>query len=97
MKADEISKERVTKFLFDQLKYYNDKLLHAQLMADDDISVDDLNEVKEDVEKLNERVNTFVTQLTNSVSASNATIDAIQDHMTSLLNTQQILQADVVT
>lgn len=59
------------------------------------LCVDQVNEVKEDVMKLDTRLSELVSQLANSASPFNATTNAIQDNINSLFNTQQTLNDDV--
>lgn len=64
VQADDVAKERVTKFAVDHLKDYIDKLLPAYLKENDVAFVDSISEIKEDVSTLDVRVKNLMTQLT---------------------------------
>lgn len=79
----------------DHLKSCIDKLLPAQLKANDVAFINSIDEVKEDLKELDDRVKNLVAKLATSASSLNATIDAILDNISTLLAAQEVMQADI--
>lgn len=59
--------------------------------------MDSVGEVKADVRDIDKRVRNLVSQFATSGSASNATIDAIQGNISTLLTAQELMQAKLTT
>ncbi|KAL6577877.1 hypothetical protein OROMI_010205 [Orobanche minor] len=92
VKADDATRERVTAFAVNHLKEYTDKLLPAQLRSNNMASIDQINKM-EDVRKLDKKLSEPISQIVNSDSASNATVNAIQDNMEEDTSLRSIINA----